>query len=1171
MKQAVWEAILLEGRAIKLSDMARTLLDLIGKAGPDGILQTDLSRLARMDLRNLHYHLGVLYRNSVMYLDGLIRYICNVDCRVRFPVASKKTFTYLCIHSKFYSSGDELLMAQTITCHDETSVKVPVGLLMKRFTEILESAPDQSLQAVDLYRLYGVPGSRTALNYYRSCLKGLVESGHVEMILTKGIGGPRLPIYRFKKVFNSDSPVNNKVEQNQVDQLEEEEEGGCLGIGEEYRPFISVEKQARDLVAESGSKGSTLFELKKALGLTTKNVFKVHTRLTDGKSIVNSDITKCTEFSGKERRHRLFLEGKMNESIAEATSMTSSAVPSGTSTPCPIPSSNTPTAAASPASKRYESVTNVFRRQCLLEILMSKDPPILELSKWLGSELGTMVAAKSHQNQSYSTDMKTLKRTAQGMVDEGRLQILTVAGSKAEKILIFPTGMALDDPRLEERIRLVKEGTSRIMDLSREEPTIDSVEGVDQVVRRKSSYYGYVYGTIQKIRLLHLYIVGKVKPGDTFQTPTILFEQFPLGLFLQIIGITITSPRLDQFLTDMKNHAMSMEELPPEIRRELMLRRGSALRSHIRDLCQMLVALGLLVSVDDAFSARMAFKIPLSFRLSSLVHVPVPPDGHSAGLMEFEGINEATAFWNRLYEDWVQKIDTTLTPVQEDFSPILKLAMRPEQWSTERPVTMKQAGHNALMSDDQLAESLGIPVGYLQKSYRKLRSKRPASALTLTAAEPRSVSLKRPRLDKSNNNFNTASWTREELDDLKLVSVLLHQPDYCTAGTTLSWSLAEGLIPGKGNPTMLRVIGTRVLMADWEQAKDLLRLEKRVQLYSLLFPFVFDDVSDGLKERFRAHFEHLKSVLQEWPSIQGYLKKPDINEDVDLKKVWSLGQSRVIGDWHRIRHYRNPLMSHFFDLPSYIHPSHPTHPIHPNPPDYVEECVVAIKTIMVWPGSTYKATEASLFLSRFPDPTISASLQWLIQEGFLTKNSTGMHRYRVPGTSYALSRRVAVSLMEQQEHADLPVNLDDDFQLSSKTAQRLDLNQVIDGLLDGDIVPSSYSAAGSSFMLTGQLKPCIPGMDELEAALKKLELWAAPGRLWFWHQQQQQVLFNGRVMRNALRMVRRLIEEDPGLDRAKLASVARPLLTVTELDDLIRVLGLLGLAQLKHQNLYPYQ
>ena len=66
-KQAVWETILLEGRAIKLSDMAKTLLELIGNAGADGILQTELSRLARMDLRNLHYHLGVLHRNSVMY------------------------------------------------------------------------------------------------------------------------------------------------------------------------------------------------------------------------------------------------------------------------------------------------------------------------------------------------------------------------------------------------------------------------------------------------------------------------------------------------------------------------------------------------------------------------------------------------------------------------------------------------------------------------------------------------------------------------------------------------------------------------------------------------------------------------------------------------------------------------------------------------------------------------------------------------------------------------------------------------------------------------------------------------------------------------------------------------------------------------------------------------
>lgn len=87
---------LLENREIHLTDKSRMALGLIGSRGLDGVTQSELSSLLNVDHKTC-YH----------YLKSLIQ----SDLIVRISVASKKSFTYICMLAKVFD--DDLLSKST--------------------------------------------------------------------------------------------------------------------------------------------------------------------------------------------------------------------------------------------------------------------------------------------------------------------------------------------------------------------------------------------------------------------------------------------------------------------------------------------------------------------------------------------------------------------------------------------------------------------------------------------------------------------------------------------------------------------------------------------------------------------------------------------------------------------------------------------------------------------------------------------------------------------------------------------------------------------------------------------------------------------------------------------------------------------------------------------------
>lgn len=67
-----WEQLIVGGRAVKLSHFSISLLEVIGRAGPNGIPCPDLGAQIKMDPRNLHYHLQPLQTHSLMYTIALL-------------------------------------------------------------------------------------------------------------------------------------------------------------------------------------------------------------------------------------------------------------------------------------------------------------------------------------------------------------------------------------------------------------------------------------------------------------------------------------------------------------------------------------------------------------------------------------------------------------------------------------------------------------------------------------------------------------------------------------------------------------------------------------------------------------------------------------------------------------------------------------------------------------------------------------------------------------------------------------------------------------------------------------------------------------------------------------------------------------------------------------------
>ncbi|CAG8585570.1 5903_t:CDS:10, partial [Cetraspora pellucida] len=125
--------------------------------------------------------------------------------------------------------------------------------------------------------------------------------------------------------------------------------------------------------------------------------------------------------------------------------------------------------------------------------------------------------------------------------------------------------------------------------------------------------YGWINAKMIRAKILHQYLITKIidaSPNDsciekntrTFHT-TILLRDLPLELYLKIIGQSIPSHRLTEYVRSGQSLSVSVIKLPSELRAELFSG-NYKLRQNLKKLIDILVALKILKPIRKGFNER---------------------------------------------------------------------------------------------------------------------------------------------------------------------------------------------------------------------------------------------------------------------------------------------------------------------------------------------------------------------------------------------------------------------------------------------------------------------------------------------------------------------------------------------------------------------------------------
>lgn len=395
LQQEARRHLLAEGRLIRLSDFAWSVLEQIGQCREAGIAQSDLARALGTDPRTLFHHLKPLLRHELI---------------TRIPIAFKKTFTYQCVLTRFLDEGTQ--------GHGFEGGRVlTTAEMSKMIMEVLEGTRTMTLTGV--FARLGLP--QKSIKQFRRVVLKLVVNGNVDVMSASELGGQNR-ILRFKRSLDAASA--GKGVQVRLPPY-----------GEMLTRHVGLEQQVRDFIHASGARGTLLKETRHAFGLPGKLAFRIYQKLCEPKlMLAASDVIKQTEFEGKERHHRLFTRAGI-----EAGSRDASARPDS-----PILSDATPT------TLQRDSVTRQKRQEIVLKLL--QEMPVLEVGR-------TLAATVQHlQNQTAIMDLKTLKRTIASMEATGLVRtIIVVPPSGPAKMLAVRQDLELDDERVAKHLRKIKE------------------------------------------------------------------------------------------------------------------------------------------------------------------------------------------------------------------------------------------------------------------------------------------------------------------------------------------------------------------------------------------------------------------------------------------------------------------------------------------------------------------------------------------------------------------------------------------------------------------------------------------------------------------------------------------------------------------------------------------
>lgn len=1144
------------GRPLKINDIGMRTLDIIAGSGQKGVTQSEVAKRLCIDSRSFFHQLKSLLEFKLV---------------ARIPVSYQKTFTYL-LYLPVFLPQDDLIpvpAAGSEAVHAEAILKPVPSLtdVRSRIMDILQSAPSRTLSSVEVYRLLGVPAH---VKIYRRNVSWLVENGFIECFVADELGGVVGRILKYKKPLTD--VVRRAAKKGATDLLSR-----GVYCGEVLRG-ISLEKQIHDFIDRSGPKGVTLSEMMWAFGLGRKLAYRITERLIDGKFVSGSEIIKVPEFVGKERRHRLFTKtGKIKVQQGEDEEEL-----------------------AVPGSANRDSITRSRRMRALVEIV--QEAVFIESGKALVS-----ILQKRLNENDYMMDSKTLKRMVQHLEAEGKIRSITlVLPNNLHKTILTKPEISPDDPRILEYIENLQR--QRIeLGPHREPPTLD-VETGNEGLRREHKFHmqkqGYVYGVLQRCRLLHEYIIERhVWPRQTtesgeawlVETLPVFFRQLTVGDFLKIIGVGEMSTELSLFISNGHNTALKLEDLPVKIKNELHRRRADRHKGVVKKLMDLLSQLGLAFS-DNRYPS-IAFRLPYQYRVAKSASVLDLGTGAVLKAIDLTCRERLDEYW-----DWLSRQAGVADTVSPSLPNVYTLAIRKESWQVVSPFSraLRQSLRRLLLNKDQLSREefaqevekmagdfdtekdlIANALVDLDAEQEKERVRRSEEKRASRQNLHRRTASIRPAVVVDNENSGTeseggdvrqrkaimTSYSLAELESLRLAFLILQQPQFRHSTGNLQWSLIEHLyhagVVGDGGlrpSEEFRAMFQRLLLS-FDQNQKIRHVEWR-------YRYLLAAVKSGRIEPLVVEGEQPQESLFEqtyvyFANLMGQVDriKQEVRErqrGVDVSALF--GKMIIIDEEcsvvdpepHVKKMTRTQQIRYFFDKPPIIHPE----PVVKSTEFELEWR--AIKKTLAVSVPEYDAVEAQRYLEQFEPARLETAVLEMVEFGLLAKGGdSSRFRRRIPGGEYLVSEKFQFLL---EEHGWPLLEKSDMERREVRAGDRIDIVSTLRLALREEIDLTFEMQSRSNPKITIELSPDHGSVkDRLDVAMQEyLEKATDRSLVWF--------SLEGRFQRvisvNCCRLVLEEISSRPGTSWSSLCNSQYPFMCS---DEVSAVLDVLMRAQLIEQ------
>lgn len=662
------------GKPVRLTDAQVKALEIIARSQRRGVTQAEAAKQLSLDARSFFHQLKALLEYRLIS---------------KIPVSQQRTFTYLLHLTRYAEFEDEMVTTMHATEASSKPLFVPSASSIRgRIMELLQSAPQRTLSAGEIYRL--VQADAKAIKIYRKHIAWLVTHGHVECFVAEELGGVMGKILRWKRPLNEMATAGapkKGVGRSEGSNPPGEATSPAYGHHSSGPPpicpvltkAVALERQVHDYINASGSDGVTLAQIMVDFGLNRKLGYRIGDRLTSEKVWSDSDVIKVAEFYGKERRHRYYTrQGQGQRPRSPTRTIADIEAEEGHG---PLGERTEDALIVTPASgtgAARDSINRTRRLQILRELL--DELRMIEAGKQLAVELQRRLG--EHE---FIMDTKTLKRLIALLEQAGDCHTVVVAlPTGGSRTILLHRTLSLSDPSVQGYIESVKRSKVELSSGQRpdivkggEDSTLigplrdDSQAGplppagsTGKNHKYQMQKHGFIHGIMARCRLLHRYLLrgAFLTSGEEWQaceTLPWLFRHLPFDLFLRLVGLAEMSPQLTSFMASVRPEELTMDSLPKTIRQEIHRRRVDAHKRTMKRLMECLCQLGL-ATVDNRYPS-VAFRLPYQYRLARHASIIDVGTGQLRESLDLIQENNFDRYW-----DWLESLSKADRTVDTD-------------------------------------------------------------------------------------------------------------------------------------------------------------------------------------------------------------------------------------------------------------------------------------------------------------------------------------------------------------------------------------------------------------------------------------------------------------------------------------------------------------------------